>query len=81
MQNNLITIKINNMNVFDKLCPEKYEQLEMQRAEVAADPEFQAWMRALNVSSSYEDRTTKINALELQMQYDTKRYSKLNFNI
>ena len=81
MQNNLITVKINNMNVFDKLCPEKYEQLEMQRAEVAADPEFQAWMRALNVSSSYEDRTTKINALELQMQYDTKRYSKLNFNI
>ena len=69
------------MNVFDKLCPEKYEQLEMQRAEVAADPEFQAWMRALNVSSSYEDRTTKINSLELQMQYDTKRYSKLNFNI
>jgi hypothetical protein len=69
------------MNVFDKLCPEKYEQLEMQRAEVAADPEFQAWMRELNISSSYEDRSTKINALELQMQYDTKRYSKLNFNI
>lgn len=69
------------MNVFDKLCPEKYEQLEMQRAEVAADPKFQAWMRELNISSSYEDRSTKINALELQMQYDTKRYSKLNFNI
>jgi len=69
------------MNVFDKLCPEKYEQLEMQRAEVAADPEFQAWMRELNISSSYEDRSTKINALELQMQYDTQRYSKLNFNI
>ena len=69
------------MNVFDKLCPEKYEQLEMERTQVAADPEFQAWMRALNVSSSYEDRSTKINALELQMQYDTKRYSKLNFNI
>ena len=68
------------MNVFDKLCPEKYEQLEMQRAEVAADPEFQAWMRALNVSSSYEDRSTKINAYDLQMQYNTKLYSKLNFN-
>lgn len=68
------------MNVFDKLCPEKYEQLEMQRAEVAADPEFQAWMRALNVSSSYEDRSTKINAYDLQMQYNTKMYSKLNFN-
>ena len=69
------------MNVFDKLCPEKYEQLEMERMQVAADPEFQAWMRALNVSSSYEDRTTKINALELQMQYNTKLYSKLNFNL
>ena len=68
------------MNVFDKLCPEKYEQLEMQRAEVAADPEFQAWMRELNVSSSYEDRSTKINAYDLQMQYNTKLYSKLNFN-
>ena len=80
MQNNLITVKINNMNVFDKLCPEKYEQLEMQRAEVVADPEFQAWMRELNVSSSYEDRSTKINAYDLQMQYNTKLYSKLNFN-
>jgi hypothetical protein len=80
MQNNLITVKINNMNVFDKLCPEKYEQLEMQRAEVVADPEFQAWMRELNVSSSYEDRSTKINAYDLQMQYNTKMYSKLNFN-
>lgn len=68
------------MNVFDKLCPEKYEQLEMQRAEVVADPEFQAWMRELNVSSSYEDRSTKINAYDLQMQYNTKLYSKLNFN-
>ena len=68
------------MNVFDKLCPEKYEQLEMQRAEVVADPEFQAWMRELNVSSSYEDRSSKINAYDLQMQYNTKMYSKLNFN-
>ena len=69
------------MNVFDKLCPEKYEQLEMQRAEVVADPKFQAWMKELNVSSSYEDRSSKINAYDLQMQYSTKMYSKLNFNI
>ena len=68
------------MNVFDKLCPEKYEQLEMERMQVVADPEFQAWMRELNVSSSYEDRSTKINAYDLQMQYNTKLYSKLNFN-
>ena len=69
------------MNVFDKLCPEKYEQLEMERTQVAADPEFQAWMKELNVSQSYEDRSTKINAYDLQMQYNTKMYSKLNFNV
>lgn len=68
------------MNVFDKLCPEKYEQLEIERMQVAADPEFQAWMRALNVSSSYEDISSKINAYDLQIQYNTKMYSKLNFN-
>ena len=69
------------MNIFDKLCPEKYRQIEIERAEVAADPGFQAWMRELNVSSSHEDRSTKINAYDLQRQYDTKLYSKLNFNI
>jgi len=68
------------MNVFDKLCPKKYEQLEMQRAEVVANPEFQAWMRDLNVSASYEDKSSKINAYDLQMQYSTKKYSKLQFN-
>ena len=69
------------MNVFDKLCPEKYEQLEMERMQVAADPEFQAWMKELNVSQSFEDRTAKIQAYDLQMQYNTKLYSKLNFNL
>ena len=41
---------------------------------------FQAWMRELNVSQSFEDRTAKIQAYDLQMQYNTKMYSKLNFN-
>ena len=74
MQNNLKT-----SNMIQDI--EKEMELIQDREKTMANPEFQAWMRALNVSSSYEDRTTKINALELQMQYDTKRYSKLNFNI
>jgi len=69
------------MNVFDKLCPEKYRQLEIERAEVAADPGFQAWLKELNVSQSYEDRSARIFAYDLQIQYDTKKYSNLNFNI
>ena len=59
----------------------KEQDLEQTRNETMANPEFQNWMRELNVSQSVEDKVSKINALELQMQYDTKRYSKLNFNI
>jgi hypothetical protein len=58
----------------------KAQELEKQRNETMANPEFQAWMRELNVSQSFEDRTAKIQAYDLQMQYNTKMYSKLNFN-
>jgi hypothetical protein len=58
---------------------EKEIELIQEREKTMANPEFQAWMRDLNISQSYEDRSTKINAYDLQMQYDTKRYSKLNF--
>jgi hypothetical protein len=55
--------------------------LEKERNETMANPEFQDWMRTLKVSQLHEDRSVKINAYDLQMQYDTKRYSKLNFSI
>jgi hypothetical protein len=74
MQNNL---KTNNM-IQDI---EKEMQLIQDREITMANPEFQAWMKELNVSQSYEDRSAKINAYDLQIQYDTKLYSKLNFNI
>jgi len=60
---------------------EKEMQLIRLREETMANPKFQEWMRDLNISQSYEDRSTKINAYDLQMQYDVKAYSKLNFNI
>lgn len=60
---------------------EKELQLIQEREQVMADPQFQAWMKELNVSSSFEDKSTKIKAYDLQMQYDTKLYSKLNFNL
>ena len=59
----------------------KAQELEKQRNETMASPEFQEWMRTLKVSQLHEDRSVKINAYDLQMQYDTKRYSKLNFSI
>jgi hypothetical protein len=69
------------MNVFHKTFLEKVRQLENERNETMANPEFQDWMRNLKVSQLHEDRSVKINAYDLQMQYNTKRYSKLNFNI
>lgn len=59
----------------------KAQELEQQRNETMANPEFQAWMKELNVSQSFEDITAKIQAYDLQRQYDTKLYSKLNFNL
>jgi hypothetical protein len=73
MQNNLKT-----SNMIQDI--EKEMELIQDREKTMANPEFQAWMRDLNVSSSYEDRSSKINAYDLQMQYNTKMYSKLNFN-
>jgi Fe-S cluster biosynthesis and repair protein YggX len=60
---------------------EKQIELIQERENTMANPEFQAWMRELNVSQSFEDRTAKIQAYDLQMQYNTKLYSKLNFNL
>jgi len=59
----------------------KTQELEKQRNEVMAMPEFQNWMRELGVSSMCEDKQVKINASDLQRQYNTKLYSKLNFNL
>ena len=60
---------------------EKEIELIQERENTMANPEVQAWMKELNVSQSFEDKTAKIKAYDLQMQYDNKRYSKLNFNI
>jgi hypothetical protein len=59
---------------------EKEIQLIQDREKTMANPEFQAWMKELNVSASHEDRSTRINAYDLQRQYEVTLYSKLNFN-
>ena len=58
---------------------ELLEQVEMERNETMSDPKFQQWMRELHVSQSYEDPTLKLNARDVQSQYSSKGYSKLNF--
>lgn len=58
---------------------EVMEQLEKERNETMSNPKFQQWMRDMNVSQSYEDPTYKLNARDVQSQYSSKGYSKLNF--
>jgi hypothetical protein len=59
---------------------DKALKLQQEREETMFDPAFRAWAQEFNISQSYEDKTSKINARELQMHYDTKKYSKLQFN-
>jgi hypothetical protein len=54
----------------------QWEQLEKERELTMSDPKFQQWMMNLNVSQSYEDPTLKLNARDVQSQYDVKRYQK-----
>ncbi len=55
---------------------EKMEQLELERNQTMSVPAFQNWMRNLNVSQSYEDPTLRLNAKDVQSQYDVKKYQK-----
>jgi hypothetical protein len=46
-----------------------FEALERRRAEIALDPEYQQWVRDLNVSQSYVDPESTIKAKYLNDQY------------
>ena len=57
---------------------ERLEQIEQERQEVIGDPAYQQWMRELNVSQSYEDKTLKLNAREMLRQYNYLNYKFVN---
>ena len=52
---------------------ERLEQIEIERSEVIADPDFQLWMKELNVSQSWSNPEPKIRANELTSQYDYRK--------
>jgi hypothetical protein len=57
---------------------ERLEQIEQERQEVIGDPAYQQWMRELNVSQSYEDKSLKLNAREMLRQYNYSNYKFVN---
>ena len=49
---------------------ERLEQIEIERSKVIADPNFQRWMKELNVSRLWSCLEPRLKARELNSQYD-----------
>ena len=58
----------------ENISIERLEQIEKERLETMASKKFQQWMKQLNVSQSYSEPTGKLNAREMNQQYDYKNY-------
>ena len=58
----------------ENISIERLEQIERERLETMANKKFQQWMKQLNVSQSYSEPTGKLNAREMNEQYDFKNY-------
>jgi hypothetical protein len=69
-----LNLKLKVMNV----SLERLEQIEKERNKTMGDRNFQQWMKELNVSQSYQDRSAIINAMDLLKQYDYSTYKFLN---
>ena len=57
---------------------ERLEQIENERNKTMGDKHFQQWMRELNVSQSYQDKTPIINAYDITKQYDYSDFRLAN---
>ena len=62
----------------ENITIERLEQIEQERQEVIGDPAYQQWMRELNVSQSYSEPTGKLNARDMNNQYDYSNYKFVN---
>ena len=49
---------------------EKFDQLENQRTSTVNDPQYQQWVKELNISQSYVEPDGFIRAKQLNEQYD-----------
>jgi hypothetical protein len=62
----------------ENITIERLEQIEQERQEVIGDPAYQQWMKELNVSQSYSEPTGKLNARDMNNQYDYSNYKFVN---
>jgi len=57
---------------------ERLDQIEKERNKTMGDKNFQQWMKELNVSQSYQDKTPIIKAMDLLKQYNYSTYKFLD---
>jgi hypothetical protein len=53
---------------------ERLTEIENEREQTIMNKQFQQWMKKLNVSRLYTDKTGIIKANELMDQYDLSKY-------
>ena len=53
---------------------ERLIEIENEREQTMMDKQFQQWMKKMNVSRLYTDKTGIIKANELMDQYDLSKY-------
>lgn len=51
---------------------ERLDEIEQERNETTATPEFQAWFKQLNVSRLHVDKTGIVRAVEIMKQWNDK---------
>ena len=51
-----------------------WETLEKERQKTLSDPKYREWVKQLNVSQSYSEPTGRLNARDMNQQYDYKNY-------
>jgi hypothetical protein len=56
------------------ITTERLEQIEQEREQTMMDKQFQQWMKKLNVSRLYTDKTGIFKAKDLMDQYDLSKY-------
>ena len=65
------------MNLFENITIERLQQIEEEREATQFDPEFQRWMKELNVSKMYVNKDGIINARNMMQDYSIAKTYKL----
>jgi hypothetical protein len=58
---------------------ERWEEIEHDRNQVMNDPNYQEWVKQLNISRAYVNPTGVLKARDLNNQYDFSKSKKSNF--